>query len=253
MAYERELAAVQRWMDAAGRAALSHFRIGVPSEAKADGTPVTAADREVEAALRQSIAAEFPADGVLGEEQGESGSATRRWIIDPIDGTKNFSRGIPIFATLVALQDQGRTVLGIVNAPALGTRWWAVRGKGAFRDGERIRVTKTSEVAEADLCTGGLGYAGRARDEQVLNLTARARRQRGFGDFWGHVLVAQGSMDAMVEFAALAPWDVAAPKIIVEEAGGRWSDLDGEDRTTSGPCVSSNGTVHEAILAALRE
>lgn len=251
MSYEQELAAVLRWTDDTDARAMAHFRVDVPYERKSDGTPVTAADREVEARLREAIAREFPGDAILGEEEGETGSASRRWVLDPIDGTKNFSRGVPVFATLVALEDNGRAVLGVVSAPALRTRWWAVRGGGAFRDGESIRVSSVPRIEDGDLCTGGLDWAGDAR-ATVIDLLARARRQRGFGDFWGHVLVAQGSMDAMIEYAPLAPWDVAAPKLVVEEAGGRWSDLGGDDRATTGACVSSNGRLHDEILDLLR-
>ena len=252
MPYERELAAARRWVEETDRIALASFRIGVPTDTKADGTPVTAGDRAVEAFLRRALAAEFPADGVLGEEEGQAGSGTRRWIIDPIDGTKNYARGVPVFATLIGLEEAGRMVLGVVSAPALRTRWWATRGGGAFRDGEPIRVSATATLAGADLITGGIDWAAR-RDggRGLLAVCTTARRQRGFGDFWGHMLVAQGSAEAMIEYAPLAPWDVAACKAIVEEAGGRMSGIDGADRL-EGDMVSSNGALHDTILRTLQ-
>lgn len=251
MGYERELEAVRRWVDETDRIALDHFRIGVPTELKDDLTPVTEADRAIEQVLRGAIEAEFSGDAILGEEQGASGSGGRRWILDPIDGTKNYCRGIPVFATLIALEDEGALALGMVSAPALGMRWWATRGGGAFRDGERIHVSTTADVAQADVISGGLNW-GSARDtEGLLALCVRARRQRGFGDFWGHMLVAQGSAEVMVELAPLEPWDLAAPRAIVEEAGGRVSDLAGNG-ALSGACVTTNGALHDDVLALLR-
>jgi histidinol-phosphatase len=253
MGYERELDAVQRWVDEADRVALDHFRVGVPVELKDDATPVTEADRAIEDALRRAIEAEFPGDAILGEEQGASGSGGRRWIVDPIDGTKNYVRGIPVFATLIALEDDGALALGMVSAPALQARWWATRGGGAFGNGECIRVSEVADVADADVISGGVNW-GSARDTQgLLALCARARRQRGFGDFWGHMLVAQGSAEIMVELAPLEAWDLAAPRAIVEEAGGRVTGLDGKSEALSGACISTNGFVHDQVAALLRD
>ena len=249
MSHELELAAAQEWLDETDRIALEHFRVGVPTEAKADGTPVTVADRAIEERLRTAIARAFPADGILGEEAGEARGTGRRWIIDPIDGTKNYSRGVPVFGTLLALEDEGRLVMGVVSAPALRTRWWATHASGAYRDGSPIHVSNVSRLADADVCTGDLRHAA---DAAVHHRLARAaKRWRGFGDFWGHVLVAQGSMDAMVELANLAEWDVAAPKFIVEEAGGRATSPGGDASPRRGSLVCTNGLVHDEVLALI--
>lgn len=253
MAYERELDAVRRWVEETDRIALDYFRTGVPVELKADATPVTEGDRAVEGALRRAIEAEFPGDAIVGEEHGATGSSARRWIIDPIDGTKNYCRGIPVFATLIALEDDGALALGMVSAPGLSIRWWATRGGGAFRAGEAIHVSTVSDIAEADVVTGGINWADERDAEGLRALCARARRQRGFGDFWGHMLVAQGSAEAMIEFAPLEPWDLAAPRLIVEEAGGTVTSLDGDEHVLSGPCVSTNTHVYHQVLALLRD
>jgi histidinol-phosphatase len=173
---------------------------------------------------------------VLGEEEGDDGGATR-WVIDPIDGTRNFVRGVPLWATLIALEREGEVVVGVVSAPALGRRWWAVRAGGAYGGGEPIRVSAVSELAEAAVsCTYGRDLAA---------LEPHVWHARGLGDFWHHVLVAEGSLDAAVD-AKLSVWDYAAVALIVEEAGGRTSGLgDGEQ------FVTSNGRLHATVLAAL--
>ncbi|MBI4729101.1 MAG: histidinol phosphatase [Acidobacteria bacterium] len=252
MAYERELAAVQRWLDECGPVALTRFRVGVPSETKTDGSPVTEADRAIEEALRTSIGRDFPRDEVLGEETGTSGSGARRWILDPIDGTRNYRRGVPIFASMIALEDDGRLALGAVDAPALGLRWWATHGGGAFRGGEPIRVSGVSDLAAAEIASGGI-EAVRAAGllDGLLALAARAERHRGWGDFWGHMLVAQGSVDLMLDPLGLGIWDVAAPKLIVEEAGGRATGVAGEDRLDAGSLLTTNGLLHESVLTLL--
>jgi histidinol-phosphatase len=252
VSYDRELAAAQRWLDEADRTALKYFGDPVLAEVKTDGTPVTIADRAIEETLRRSIEKEFSGDDVLGEEGGATGTGSRRWIIDPIDATKNYVRGIPIFGTLLALEHDGELVVGLASAPALGQRWWATGGGGAFRDGRRISVSDRVALAEAEVTTGSLSYADAGTDEAVLALCRRASRSRAFGDFWGHVLVAQGSMDVMVEFAPLAAWDVAAPKLIVTEAGGRMTNLEGSD-AAEGSCLSTNGHLHDEVLALLQE
>lgn len=253
MSYERELEAVLGWFDATDQIALEHFRAGPRTEIKRDGTPVTAADRSVEQTLRRAIDGSFAGDGILGEELGELDGTARRWIIDPIDGTKNFARGIPVFGTLVALEDQGRLALGAISAPALGSRWWATDGGGAFRDGRTISVSSAASVATAEVTTGSIDYADDGQTAGLLRLVRNARRWRAFGDFWGHMLVAQGSMEVMVEFAPLALWDIAACKIIVEEAGGRATDLLGDTTLRAGPLVTSNGLVHDEALRLVRE
>ena len=197
-------------------------------------TPVTDADRAAERALRERIARDRPGEGALGEEEGDDGGPIR-WILDPIDGTRNFSRGIPVWATLIALERDGEVVCGVASAPALGRRWWAARGEGAFADGEAIRVSDVSELAQASVsCSYG-------RD--VARLEAHVWHARGLGDFWQHMLVAEGSLDAAVD-SALSIWDYAAVEPIVTEAGGRFGPM-GEQ------WVSSNGLVHDAVVAAL--
>ncbi|MGI8573199.1 MAG: histidinol-phosphatase [Solirubrobacteraceae bacterium] len=226
-------------------------------DTKPDLTPVTEADRAVEQAVRERLASVRPGDSVLGEEYGTSTveDGTRRWIIDPIDGTKNYVRGIPVWATLLALEEQGRIVLGVVSAPALGRRWWAARGAGAFVAdglGERQRPLKVSAVrdlADAQLCVSGFdGWIEAGSLEAMLELSRRCWRTRGFGDFWGYMLVAEGAADINVE-AAVSLWDLAAPMAIVEEAGGRFTDLAGEPTANGGDALATNAHVHAAALA----
>ena len=205
-------------------------------DTKPDLTPVTDADRAVERALREHIAAERPGEGVLGEEEGDDGGVVR-WIVDPIDGTRNFARGIPVWATLIALERDGTRTCGVVSAPALGRRWWAERGTGAWRDdGERLRVSSVSTLRDATVsCSLAKDYVA---------LEPLVWHARAFGDFWQHVLVAEGVLDACVD-AGLSLWDHAALEPILAEAGGR---IDGAD----GQFVSSNTLVHDEVLAVLR-
>ena len=218
--------------DAADALSLPRFRaFDLRVETKQDLTPVTDADRAVERALRERIAHERPGEGVLGEEEGDDDAGRARWILDPIDGTRNFSRGIPVWATLIALERDGEVVCGVVSAPALGHRWWAERGSGAYRDGERLHVSKVTRLEEA---TVSCAYArDLARFEPVV------WHARGFGDFWQHVLVAEGAIDVAVD-AVLARWDVAALEPIVAEAGGDVGTL------ANGQTVSTNGLLYDA-------
>jgi histidinol-phosphatase len=237
-----DLAFALELADLADSLSLPRFRaLDLQVDTKADLTPVTDADRAVERALRERIAAKRPDDGVLGEEEGEDGGSVR-WILDPIDGTRNFSRGIPIWATLIALERDGEIVCGVVAAPPLGRRWWAARGEGAFVDGARIRVSSISSFADAVLS------ATYASDLEVLE--PRAWHARGFGDFWQHMLVAEGSVDAALD-AELAIWDYAAPSLIVVEAGGRVTTLDGGELEPYKRIVSSNGLVHDDVIGLL--
>ncbi|MBA2475304.1 MAG: histidinol-phosphatase [Actinobacteria bacterium] len=218
-------------------------------ETKPDLTPVTETDRAVEDALRERIARERPGEGVLGEERGPEGDASTRWIVDPIDGTKNYARGIPLWATLIALEREGELVLGVASAPALGRRWWAARGAGAFAAGAPIRVSRIDRLDEAVVSyTTSLlrSHAGPA-----LELVGRAWHARTFSDFWQHMLVAEGAVEVAVE-SAVSLWDLAAVQVIVEEAGGRFTDLSGAARADGGSAVSSNGLVHEQVLQLLR-
>lgn len=211
-------------------------------ETKPDLTPVTDADRAVERALRERIAAERPGESVLGEEEGDDGGDVR-WILDPIDGTRNFARGLPIWATLIALERNGALVCAVASAPALGRRWWAVRGSGAFADGSPLRVSGVAALGDATVsCT----YA-----EDLARFEQKVWHARAFGDFWQLLLVAEGSIDAAVD-ARLALWDYAAPSLILEEAGGRVSTPEGGPLQPNEQVVASNGLVHEAVLATLR-
>lgn len=231
--------------DAADAVSAPLFRSGLAVETKPDLTPVTEADRAVERELRRLLASERPADAVLGEEEGATGAARpgRRWLLDPIDGTRNYARGIPVWATLVALEENGAVRLGVVSAPALGRRWWAERGAGAFASGERVRVSGISRIEDAVLCL--------APENPLPELARRAWHPRGFGDFWAHMLVAEGAVDGVVETVGVAEWDLAAVQVIVEEAGGRFSDFSGRRRLDAGTAVTSNGLLHEQLLAAL--
>jgi histidinol-phosphatase len=210
-------------------------------ETKPDLSPVTDADRAVERALRERIAAERPDESVFGEEEGDDGGAVR-WIVDPIDGTRNFTRGLPVWATLIALERDGVVVCGVVSAPALGHRWWAARDAGAWRDGERIHVSGIASLGDAAVsCT----HAG-----DLATFEPQVWHARGLGDFWQHVLVAEGALDAAVD-ARLALWDYAAVAIVVEEAGGRAGAPDGGGARPDEQLVSTNGAVHDAVLELL--
>jgi len=221
-------------------------------ETKPDLTPVTEVDRAVEQLLRKRIGEERPDHGVVGEEFGSEGGGHARWILDPIDGTKNYVRGIPVFATLIALQTDGVGTIGVCSAPALGRRWWAARGLGAFADGQPIGVSGVGRLGEAQLCHSSLNLLeAHGLGERFLALARRCWRTRGFGDFWMHCLVAEGAADVAVE-PEVSLWDLAALQVIVEEAGGRLTDLAGEARPDGGSVVTSNGLLHDEVVAALR-
>jgi histidinol-phosphatase len=219
-------------------------------DTKPDTTPVTEADTAVERAVRERLAALRPGDAVVGEEYGGAETdADRRWIIDPIDGTKSYVRGIPVWATLIAAQERDEITLGVVSAPALGRRWWAARGQGAFRDGQRIRVSSVSVLADAQLCLSGFeDWEAIGRLDALLELGRRCWRTRGFGDFWSYMLVAEGAADIGGLDPEVSLWDLAAPLVIVEEAGGRFTDLSGRRRADGGDAVATNGLVHDAAL-----
>jgi histidinol-phosphatase len=236
---DADLAFALELADDADALSLPRFRaVDLHVETKPDLTPVTDADRAVERALRERIERERPGDEVLGEEEGGANGAVR-WILDPIDGTKNFSRGIPVWATLIALERDGRMVCGVASAPALGHRWWASHGGGAWRDGNRIEVSSIASLAAAAVaCT----YA---RD--LARLEPLVWHARGLGDFWQHMLVAEGSLDSAVD-ARLEVWDYAAVALIVAEAGGRASTLDGSAVTRGAQVVSTNGLLHDEVL-----
>lgn len=228
-------------------------------QTKPDLTPVSDADRATEQAIRSHLAEVRPGDAVIGEEFGGADElGGRRWIIDPIDGTKNFVRGVPVWASLIALLDEsGRPAVGVVAAPALGRRWWAARDGAAWTSafgGEprQIHVSAVADLADASLSFSSLsGWAAHGRREAFVALTDRLWRARAFGDFWSYMLVAEGAVDLAAE-PELSLWDMAALAPIVTEAGGRFTGLDGVDGVAQGSAAASNGRLHEQFLAALQ-
>jgi histidinol-phosphatase len=248
---EAELAFANELADEAARIALSFFRGSFDVRTKVDKTPVTEADLAIEAMVRTAIRERFPGDGVLGEEGGAEGEGARRWIVDPIDGTKNFADGIQVWATLIALAVDDRPVLGVVNAAALGERYEAVRGGGARLNGEPIEVSRADRIARASVLHAGVpGWLDGDYGRPLADLLRDARRDRAFGDFWGHVLVARGSADVCFE-PELATWDWAAIEVVVEEAGGRMTQFDGAPLAHGGSVLTSNGALHDELLARL--
>jgi len=240
---------------AAGAVALRYFRQDVEVELKADRTPVTRADREAEATIVQRLAGAFPDIGFLGEETGERGGQQRRWIVDPIDGTKNFVRGIPFWATLLALEEAGEVTLGVVHAPATGELLWARRGRGAFGGDRRLRVSSVDRLAEATLVHSSLHHLRALRPARYwdgfVRLIDGTERQRGFGDYFGYTFVLRGQAELMVE-CDLKPWDLAPFLLLFEEAGGRLTDFEGRRTIYSGTVVASNGRLHAEALARLQ-
>jgi histidinol-phosphatase len=252
--------------DEADRISMSYYRGELGTTEKADGSLVTLADKAVEARLREMLASRFPEHSILGEEQGYTANAAGehgrgRWILDPLDGTHGFARGLPVWAVLVAYEMDGVVQVGVASAPALGTRWWAARGLGAYRGttsvgrgggraGERIRVSEIGRIAESQVLNGSMKYAlQRWPNAQAVN--DLAWRERGYGDFWAHCLVAEGAAEAMYENGPSA-WDLAALIVIVEEAGGRLTDDQGRPVIDAGHAVTSNGLVHGELLGLLQ-
>lgn len=249
-----DLAFAHELADAADAITTARFRAAdLAVETKPDMTPVSEADRAAEEALRRALAEQRPDDGVLGEEFGGSeGISGRRWILDPIDGTKSYVRGIPVWATLIALEADDGIALGLVSAPALGHRWWAVRGGGAFRDGEAIRVSAVTTIEDAHLSYDSVSaFDAAGITESFLALTRRCWRSRGFGDFWQYALVAEGAVDIAVESSGPMIWDLAPLAVLVTEAGGRFTDLAGSETPDGGSAVATNGRLHDDVLAAL--
>ena len=240
--------------DLADAVALRHFRsTGLRVDAKEDDSPVTAADRGIEAAVRRLVRSRHPELGVLGEEEGEQReTGAGRLIIDPIDGTRNFVRGVPIFATLLAIEIADVIEAGLVAAPALGQRWHAARGTGAWNGARRLAVSTVGDLRQAHLFHGSVGGRGEGNAlPSLLDLADRVERTRGFGDFYQHVLVAEGAGEIAVD-AVVRPWDIAPLQVLLEEAGGRATTLAGHRDIDGGSLVSSNGRLHDAALAILR-
>lgn len=249
--FEPELSFAHRLTDEAAEIALGVFRRDVRVTWKADLTPVTQADTQIESVIRARLAEAYPQDRVLGEEEGGEEGPGRVWVVDPIDGTRNFAAGIQIWSTLVALVVDHEPVMSVVSAPALGERYAATRGGGATMNGEPIHVSEIGSIDEAAVTTGDVEtWFGTPMDERMRELESRAVRRRGFGDFWGHMLVARGSMDIMVE-PALAIWDWAALVPVVTEAGGRLTQVDGTGLAHGGSIVTTNGHLHDDVVKLL--
>ena len=239
--------------DAADAITLQHFQSRTLAvRTKKDLTPVSEADEAVERMIREHLARERPEDGIVGEEFGATGSSRRRWIIDPIDGTKNYVRGIAVYATLIGLADGERAIAGVVSAPAMNRRWWAARGEGAFCNGSAIQVSQILRVNDAHLGYDSItDFDEHGGTSGFLQLARSCTRTRAFGDFWIHMLVAEGAIDIAIE-PKVAAWDMAAVQVIVEEAGGRFSGIDGAATFDAGSGVSTNGALHEQVLEFFR-
>lgn len=249
----RDLTLALALADAADEITMNSFGIaGLAVRTKSDRSPVSEADEAVEQMIRERLRLERFSDGIVGEEFGDTGSAVRRWIIDPIDGTRNYIRGVPVWATLIALEDRGTLTAGVVSAPAIGHRWWAARGEGAFRNGYPMRVSAVTKIEESFLAYDSItDFDPHGLSEQFLRLVRTCDRTRGFGDFWAHMLVASGAVDIAIE-PTVAFWDMAALQVIVEEAGGRFTSLAGEARADRRSGVSTNGHLHDEVLAFFR-
>ena len=236
---------------AGGAVALGHFRRGVEVQIKADRSPVSIADREGEQAIAGILDRACPGYGYLGEELGERGPVTRRFIVDPIDGTRNFVRRIGYWAVLVALEEDGVVTAGVIHEPVSGDMYRARRGQGAWLNDAPIRVSGIDDLAGATLTHGTLRIIRRrGRWDAFVRLVDATRSQRGFGDYMGYAWLAAGRVEIALGLN-LKVWDLAAPKIVVEEAGGRLTDLDGYDSLTSGHALATNGRLHPAVLETL--
>jgi histidinol-phosphatase len=246
------VAAMIRAAEAAGEVAMKYYRGGFEVTIKPDQTPVTQADREAEQAIKAILRRAYPDHGFLGEELGEEGPKERRFIIDPIDGTKNFIRRVPIWAVLLGLEEAGEITAGVMLNPALGEMFWARRGDGAWSADERLRVSDCERLDEATLLHSDLHLMREGGFwDPLVRLVDACRRTRGFGDYYGYGLVAGGKAEIYVE-TDLKPWDAAPVKILVEEAGGRLTDFGGRPTIYGGSVLATNGRLHEQTLALLR-
>ena len=248
-------------VDETDQIALGSFRNELVINRKSDGSFVTDADQEVERVLRTRIGARFPEHGLVGEEYGEAeaGAGDQRWYIDPIDGTHSFMRGLPIFATLLAVERDAEVQVGVISAPALGQRWYALRGGGAWTVGEpggtagprRLSVSPIDRLENAQVLYRSIDDMNDSRVNAGFQALVRSVwRARGYGDFWGYTLVADGVAEAMME-QDLHPWDLAAPWVLIEEAGGRITDFDGRRSLARGEGFATNGVLHETVRAIL--
>jgi len=256
-AYDDDLRLAHVLADTADSITMSRFRaLDLVVETKPDLTPVSDADKRVEEAIRSTLGRSRSRDAVLGEEMGTTGHGPRRWILDPIDGTKNFVRGVPVWATLIALMDGDEVVAGLVSAPALNRRWWACLGSGAYTgkslsSATRMSVSKVDRLSDASLSYSSLsGWHDLGREDAFLGLTRDVWRTRAYGDFWSYMLVAEGAVDIAAE-PEVQLYDLAAPSIVVTEAGGRFTDLDGTHGADGGNGVATNGLLHDEVVRRL--
>jgi histidinol-phosphatase len=237
--------------DGADAIAMRHFRRDLQIDRKPDRSFVTEADTGIEKALRERIEQRYPDHGILGEEFGSTAGRDTRWIIDPIDATHSFMRGLPMFATLIGLERAGEMMLGVVSAPAMRERWHAVRGGGAWSGNRQLHVSSISRLEESQIFYASrTAFTAVGKSDGFDSVVGAAWRDRGFGDFWGYALVAEGTGEAMIE-PELYPWDLAAPLILIEEAGGRLTDFNGKRTHSGGSAVASNGRIHDEILHRL--
>lgn len=247
-----DLTVAHELADVAATVTMARFGERLPVTMKDDDTPVTEVDRAAERAIREALAARLPRDAVLGEEEGGDGTSSRTWIVDPIDGTKLFAEGIPLWTTLIALAVDGVPVVGVADAPALGRRYHAARGTGAWCGERRLTVSTIARLGEAFVAHSPIeGWIAAHDQEALLRLTGLARGTRGLSDAWGHLLVAQGSLDASVEREPCFPWDWSATQVIVEEAGGRLTTLAGAPPSPGSDLLISNDAVHARMVEAL--
>jgi histidinol-phosphatase len=255
--YDDDLRFAHVLADAADDITARRFRaLDLRVEQKPDLSPVSDADHATEESLRNLLRRARPRDAVLGEEAGRTGNGPRCWVIDPIDATKNYVRGVPVWATLIGLMDGDKVVVGVVSAPALGKRWWAAVGGGAFTGrslakATRLQVSGVTRLSDASFSYSGIGgWAKAGRLDGFMSLTEAVWRTRAFGDFWSHMLVAEGAVDASAE-PEVSLWDLAALQVIVEEAGGRFTSLAGDRTPDGGSVVCTNGHLHAEVLAHL--
>ena len=256
--YDDDLRLAHVLADAVERVTVARFRAAdLVVESKPDLSPVTDADRAVEEMLRITLSRARTRDAVMGEEFGTTGHGPRRWVLDPIDGTKNFVRGVPVWATLIALLDGEEPVVGLVSAPALNRRWWAAKDVGAWtgrrlESATRCHVSQVGELRDASLSYSSLsGWQERNRLDGFLDLTRAVWRTRAYGDFWSYCLLAEGAVDIACE-PEVSVWDLAALDVIVREAGGRFSDLTGAPGPAGGHALATNGFLHDAALDLIR-
>lgn len=258
---QSDLALARSLADMADEISLDRFRSSdLQVTTKPDMTPVSDADQAVESAVKGAINDSRPGDSILGEEFGAEGDSSRQWIIDPIDGTANYVRGVPVWATLISLAVDGVPMVGVVSAPALGKRWWAAAGQGAYIDEtlgspahseRRIRVSAVAELADASMsCSGITRWEDAGKLQEFLGLARSVWRSRDYGDMWPYMMVAEGLVDIAGEFD-LKPWDMAALIPIVQEAGGRFTSVAGQAGPWHGSALATNGLLHPAALAKL--